>query len=261
MLEAAIQQFYELRARAARDPRAGRSPTSARRSRAWLSERAGRRVRIVVPQRGEKRGAGRSREPQRRARVPDALQPGDRGAVRRARDAAGTCWRCRRCRAASSASTSRRSRAARRSRRWSSARTAACGGASIGSSGSGARELGARDSEIRTPSLRAPEPRAAGSDDDFAAMHEVVLRRYRDAARARRAVSRSDPDRRRQGAAVGGVRGARGARPREPRRGRHREEGGAALHARPRRSDRARRATIRRCCSSSGSATRRIASR
>ena len=43
---------------AARRPRCTCRPsrTSARRSRSWLSERAGRRVRIVVPQRGEKRG-------------------------------------------------------------------------------------------------------------------------------------------------------------------------------------------------------------
>ena len=72
--------------------------------------------------------------------------------------------------------------------------------------------------------------------DDFASMHEVVLRRYRQRARAGRAVSRSDPDRRRQGAA----RRRRTRRCEElglrtAGRGRHRQAGGAAVHARPRR--------------------------
>ena len=146
------------------------SPTSARRSRAWLSERAGRRVRIVVPQRGEKRGlvdlanrnaalAYQTRFNQATAAQYDALET----LQARAR-------RCRRCRAGSSASTSRRSRAARRWRRWWSARTGGCGAASIGSSGSEVR--GARSSRRGSPS-RSP------SNDDFAAMHEVVGRRYR----------------------------------------------------------------------------------
>ena len=68
------------------------------------------------------------------------------------------------------------------------------------------------------------------------------------AARDRRAVPGPDPDRRRQGAAVGGLRGARGARAGTARGGRHREEGGAALHARPRGRDRAARRRARRCC-------------
>ena len=152
------------------------------------------------------------------------------------------CWRCRRCRAASSASTSRRSRAARPWRRWSSAKTAGCGEASIGSSGS---DRSARRQALVRPEPRAPsrQPRARG----------LQSRRFRGdaaggAAALRKACSsRADrfrisiADRRRQGPAVGGVRGARGARAGEPGRGRPRQEGGAALHARPRRADRAGR--------------------
>ena len=110
---------------AAGDPPAGRRRGRARRWRSWLSERAGRRVRLVVPQRGDKtRRCVELAHAQRRARLSDALQREHGGAIRRARDAARRCWACRRCRAASSASTSRRSRAARPSRRWWCAKTA-----------------------------------------------------------------------------------------------------------------------------------------
>ena len=120
--------------------------------------------------------------------------------------------------------------------------------------------LGAGGSGIpEPPSLQPPSPEPQ-STNDFAAMHEVVLRRYREAARAGRAVPRSDRHRRRQGAAVRGVRRARGARPGESRGDRHRQEGGAALHARARRSDRAGAQRLRRCCWCSACATKPIAS-
>ena len=101
--------------------------------------------------------------------------------------------------------------------------------------------------------LRAVQPAAspespAAVHDDFAAMHEVVLRRYRKLLEQGGPFPDLIADRRRQGPAVGGVRGARGARARESRRGRHREEGRAAVHARSRGSDRARRQRSRRCC-------------
>ncbi len=47
----------------------------------------------------------------------------------------------------------------------------------------------------------SPRPRPADADD-FAAMREVVQRRYRKVLEDGRAVSGPDPDRRRQGAAV-----------------------------------------------------------
>ncbi len=55
VLEAAIQQFYELRPAPA-DIHVPSEPDEREALETWLSERAGRRVRIVVPQRGEKRG-------------------------------------------------------------------------------------------------------------------------------------------------------------------------------------------------------------
>ena len=55
MLEAALQQFYELRA-APPEVHVPAEPDEREALESWLSARAGRRVRIVVPQRGEKRG-------------------------------------------------------------------------------------------------------------------------------------------------------------------------------------------------------------
>ncbi len=55
VLEAALQQFYELRD-APPEIHLPAEPDDREAVGSWLSERAGRRVRIVVPQRGEKRG-------------------------------------------------------------------------------------------------------------------------------------------------------------------------------------------------------------
>src|SRR6266436_6347809 len=55
VLEAAIQQFYELRG-APPEIHVPSEPADQDALESWLSDRAGRRVRIVVPQRGEKRG-------------------------------------------------------------------------------------------------------------------------------------------------------------------------------------------------------------
>jgi excinuclease ABC subunit C len=55
VLEAALQQFYELRI-APPEIHAPSEPDDREALESWLSERAGRRVRIVTPQRGEKRG-------------------------------------------------------------------------------------------------------------------------------------------------------------------------------------------------------------
>src|SRR2546425_406795 len=55
VLEAAIAQFYELRG-APPEIHVPSEPDDRDALETWLSERAGRRVRIVVPQRGEKRG-------------------------------------------------------------------------------------------------------------------------------------------------------------------------------------------------------------
>ncbi len=55
VLEAAIQQFYEMRAAPA-EVHVPVDPDNRDALESWLTERSGRRVRIVVPQRGEKRG-------------------------------------------------------------------------------------------------------------------------------------------------------------------------------------------------------------
>jgi excinuclease ABC subunit C len=55
VLEAALQQFYELRV-APPDIHVPAEPDEREALETWLAERAGQRVRIVVPQRGEKRG-------------------------------------------------------------------------------------------------------------------------------------------------------------------------------------------------------------
>jgi excinuclease ABC subunit C len=55
VLEAAIEQFYELRG-APSEIHVPSEPNEREALESWLSLRAGRRVRIVVPQRGEKRG-------------------------------------------------------------------------------------------------------------------------------------------------------------------------------------------------------------
>jgi excinuclease ABC subunit C len=55
VLQAALQQFYELRV-APPDIHVPAEPDERDALETWLAERAGRRVRIVVPQRGEKRG-------------------------------------------------------------------------------------------------------------------------------------------------------------------------------------------------------------
>ena len=55
VLEAALQQFYELRA-APPEIHVPADPDERDALETWLSDRAGRRVRIVVPQRGGKRG-------------------------------------------------------------------------------------------------------------------------------------------------------------------------------------------------------------
>ena len=89
----------------------------------WLSAEAERRVRLVVPKRGEKRGlldlAARNAEVAYQARFNENV-----AANYDALETLRAVLALPACRGGSSASTSRRSRAARPSRRWSSAKTA-----------------------------------------------------------------------------------------------------------------------------------------
>jgi excinuclease ABC subunit C len=93
VLEAALQQFYELRM-APPEIHVPAEPDEREALESWLTSRAGRRVRVLAPQRGP-------RDAQRRPRVRHPFQPGDGRAVRRARNAAG------RARAASPAAPDR----------------------------------------------------------------------------------------------------------------------------------------------------------
>ena len=137
----------------------------------------------------------------------------------------------------------------RRSARWSSSRTRVPKKAHY-------RKFGVRD--------------GSSGPDDFAAMAEVISRRFARLSRRRRATELrrvvrggAEPrrDRRRQGPALRGARGDAGVRPAARRGDRAREARSRRCSSPAARPDRARRATRRACSSCSGSATRRTASR
>jgi excinuclease ABC subunit C len=208
VLAAAIQQFYELRT-APPEIHVPSEPDEREALEAWLSSRAGRRARIVVPQRGEKRGlvdlatrnaalAYTTRFNQATAAQYDALEtlqsvlalPSlprriecfDISTIQGSETVASmvVCedgrmrrGEYRKFRIRGVSSVTRGS--------WSVAR-----GSKTPSSDSEARatshELRVTSHEPRAtsdePRATGPEPRAT-SPNDFAAMHEVVLRRYR----------------------------------------------------------------------------------
>jgi len=196
VLAAAIQQFYELRG-APPEIHVTVEPDEREALEAWLTDRAGRRVKIVVPQRGEKRGfvdlanrnaalAYSTRFNQARAAQYDALETlqhvlalptlprriecfdistiqgsetvasmvvCEDGRMRRAE------YRKFRIRGTgrSVLDTRERSARGRDERGWGPASMKDAASASAGGGGA-------------SPAVR---------NDDFAAMHEVVLRRYR----------------------------------------------------------------------------------
>jgi excinuclease ABC subunit C len=159
VLEAALQQFYELRV-APPDIHVPAEPDEREALETWLAERAGRRVRIVVPQRGEKRGlvdlatrnaalAYQSRFNQTTAAQYDALETlqvvlGLQALPRRIE-----CF---------DISTIQGSETV--------ASMVVCEDGRM------------RHGEYRKYRIRGLQP-PASRQDDFAAMHEVVLRRYR----------------------------------------------------------------------------------
>ncbi len=186
VLEAAIEQFYELRI-APPDVYVPAPPAEQDALESWLSDRAGRRVRLVVPQRGEKRGlvdlASRNAELayQRRFNQAAAAQYEALNTLQ-AVLALPTLPRRIECFDISTIQGSdtvasmvvcedgRMKRSDYRKFR-------------IRGQGSGARDLRVRksgsepESESQTP---APNPRPLiPVPDDFAAMEEVVRRRYR----------------------------------------------------------------------------------
>ena len=173
VLEAALQQFYELRA-APPEIHLPSEPDERDALETWLSERAGSRVRILVPQRGEKRGlvdlatrnaalAYQIRFNQATAAQYDALE------TLQAVLALPTLPRRIECFDISTIQGSE-----------TVASMVVCEDGRMrrgeyrkfrirGDSGLGIRDSGAK-SQIPNPESR---------QDDFAAIHEVVLRRYR----------------------------------------------------------------------------------
>ena len=180
VLVAAIQQFYELRG-APPEIHVPAEPDEREALEAWLTARAGRRVRIVVPQRGEKRGfidlanrnaalAYQTRFNQAKAAQYDALETLQHVLALPALPRRIECFDISTIQGSETVASmvaceDGRMRPAdyRKYRmRWDSG-------------------LGIRDSKKRAPSeSQIPEPEAqVRHQDDFAAMHEVVLRRYR----------------------------------------------------------------------------------
>jgi excinuclease ABC subunit C len=174
VLEAAIQQFYEMRSAPA-EIHVPAEPDDRDDLEIWLSGRAGRRVRIVVPQRGEKRGfvdlanrnaalAYQTRFNQAKAAQYDALETLQHVLALPSLPRRIECF---------DISTIQGSETV--------ASMVVCEDGRM-------RRSDYRKFRIRgggRSTLRHAQPPAPGSQplvpvhDDFAAMHEVVLRRYR----------------------------------------------------------------------------------
>jgi len=180
VLEAAIQQFYELRG-APPDVHVPAEPDNRDALETWLEEKSGRRVRIVVPQRGEKRGlvdlanrnaalAYQNRFNQATAAQYDALETLRAVLALPALPRRIECFDISTIQGSETVASmvvcedGRMKRGEYRKYR-------------IRGSGLGIRDSGG------TRRVPSPEPRVLSSaptaPDDFAAMHEVVQRRYR----------------------------------------------------------------------------------
>jgi excinuclease ABC subunit C len=186
VLEAAIQQFYELRG-APPEIHVPAEPNEREALEAWLTARAGRRVRIVMPQRGEKRGfidlanrnaalAYQTRFNQAKAAQYDALETLQHVLDLPALPRRIECFDISTIQGSETVASMvvcedgrmRPGEYRKYRMRWDSG-------------------FGIRDSTKRAPSEKGaqsksqvPNPESQlRHQDDFAAMHEVVLRRYR----------------------------------------------------------------------------------
>jgi excinuclease ABC subunit C len=181
VLAAAIQQFYEVRG-APPEIHVPVEPDEREALEAWLSERVNRRVRISVPQRGEKRGfvdlanrnaalAYQTRFNQTKAAQYDALETLQHVLGLPALPRRIECFDISTIQGSETVASmvvcedGRMRRAEYRKYRIR-------GDSGVGIRGSKTRPLIPK-AEFRIPN---PESRV---QDDFAAMHEVVLRRYR----------------------------------------------------------------------------------
>jgi excinuclease ABC subunit C len=155
VLEAGIQQFYELRT-APPEVHVPAEPDDRDALESWLSERAGRRIRILVPQRGEKRGmidlanrnaalAYQTRFNQTTAAQYDALETLQSVLALPAIPRRIECFDI----------------------------------STIQGSETVASMVVCEDGRMRRSDYRKYRIRGGPVNNDFAAMHEVVLRRYR----------------------------------------------------------------------------------
>jgi excinuclease ABC subunit C len=178
VLEAAIQQFYELRGAPA-EIYVPAEPADRDELETWLSDRVSRKVRIVVPQRGEKRGfvdlanrnaalAYQTRFNQAQTAQYDALETLQHVLALPALPRRIDCFDISTIQGSETVASMVVCEDGRMRR--SEYRKFRIRGLGLGAWGSndGSRQL--------APSPQPPAPRL---QDDFAAMHEVVLRRYR----------------------------------------------------------------------------------
>ncbi len=237
VLQAAVQQFYDVRVPSS-EINLPVEIEDGEALEAWLSTRAGRRVKISVPQRGDKRSlvelATRNAELSYRTRFNETTAA-HFDALETLRSVMGLPVIPRRIECFD-ISTIQGSETV--------ASMVVCEDGRMKKSEY--RKFRIRGRGLRAPGLRAPGRPGARSPKPGA---DVRQRRLRGDARGRRAavsqgagagrsVPRPHPDRRRQGTVVGGLRRAGRDRPRQPDRGGHREERGAPVHARPSGADR-----------------------
>jgi excinuclease ABC subunit C len=184
ILVAAIQQFYEMRG-APPEIHVPAEPDEREALESWLGERAGRRVRILVPQRGEKRGfvdlanrnaglAYQTRFNQARAAEYEALETLQHVLGLPVLPRRVECFDISTIQGSETVASMvvcedgrmRRGEYRKYRIRWDS--------------GFGVRDSkGFRDSKTRSLPIESPIPNPKSRQDDFEAMHEVVLRRYR----------------------------------------------------------------------------------
>src|SRR5213593_4654742 len=198
VLEAAIQQFYEVRSAPA-EIHVPAEPDDRDALESWLSGRAGRRVKIVVPQRGEKRGfvdlanrnaalAYSTRFNQARAAQYDALETLQHVLALPTLPRRIECFDISTIQGSETVASmvvcedGRMRRAEYRKFRIRGT------GRSVldtreGHGPSASADGGGAPSEVKNRGAPAPVEEGgappAVRNDDFAAMHEVVLRRYR----------------------------------------------------------------------------------
>jgi excinuclease ABC subunit C len=216
-LAAAIQQFYELRG-APTEIHVPVEPDEHGALEAWLSERAGRNVKIVVPQRGEKRGfvdlanrnaalAYQTRFNQAKAAQYDALETLQHVLALPALPRRIECFDISTIQGSETVASMvvcedgrmRRAEYRKFRIRWERERRDSGGPAQpmargtgravrpddssasavVRDSGSDAGTSDAPAHAVTTDSRRPPPPSIESRQDDFRAMHEVVLRRYR----------------------------------------------------------------------------------